>query len=334
LSTSVNFVWSLGACSLLAACTAGTAQDAPDSARQSPTTLSAEATSDVQPSSSSASSTTSATPSADVGAARARMPGTLPKGAFVPPSVGRAGARAPFLVLLHGYGGSGGSFARHFQFPSLAESRGFAFVAPDGRADGRGSRFWNAGDACCDFDRTGYDHVKELAEIVELARTHPLVDPSRVFVVGYSNGGFMAHRLACEVPGIAGIASVAGGASFDASSCKHAPRAVLQIHGDADRIVRFEGGHVLGRSEVPVHLAAPSLMDAWAKRRGCEVAPTAGPKIDLDPAIPGSETEPLGYACAPGVVLFKVAGAEHDVTSHPTAMAQILERLMSAAKAP
>ena len=56
--------------------------------------------------------------------------------------------------------------------------------------------------------------------IDEALRTWP-VDPKRVYIVGHSNGDFMAHRLACEradvVVAIAGLAGA--GIAIDGSGC-------------------------------------------------------------------------------------------------------------------
>jgi predicted esterase len=36
------------------------------------------------------------------------------------------------------------------------------------------------------------------ASVIEGARELAPIAPGRVFVVGHSNGGFMAHRMACD----------------------------------------------------------------------------------------------------------------------------------------
>ena len=62
---------------------------------------------------------------------------------------------APLLVALHGYGADGDDVAsEHWGVSAVANARG-AFVAhPDGTADPSRRRFWNATDACCDFEHT------------------------------------------------------------------------------------------------------------------------------------------------------------------------------------
>ncbi|NUP08721.1 MAG: hypothetical protein HOW73_21955 [Polyangiaceae bacterium] len=315
---------------VLAGCTTSPAHDR--STASAPT--SSAATASAPAIASAPIETSSLTADATARGATVPASGELPAGAVVPDSVAGSNERVPFVLLLHGYGGNGASIARHFGFPALARARKFIYLAPDGVKDSKNARFWNAGEACCDFDHAGPDHVAELGRVIAQARSSRLVDPSRIFVVGYSNGGFMAHRLACDVEGIAGIGSVAGSVSFDPSACKNAPLSIVQVHGDADPVVHFDGGYVLGRTNVARHAGAFEGIRQWAHRLGCDATAARGPKFDLDPAIAGLETEPSTFSCAPGVAFLRVAGGEHDIASEPSSMARVLELVMSGAKGP
>jgi len=270
------------------------------------------------------------TPASSAASAPATASSTQALAGLVIPDVVAAGSgRVPFILLLHGYGGTGQSIAQHFGFGTLASTNRFVFLAPDGVADRNRARFWNAGPACCDFDGRRPDHVRELGAIVAAAREHPKIDPDRVFVVGYSNGGFMAHRLACDVPGIAGIASVAGAAVADPGSCKHVPRRILQVHGDADPAVAYAGGHVLGKTNMSAHPSAADGMRAWARRAGCDEPATQGAPFDLDAKLPGAETVPISSACSAGIEIFRVGGGAHNVAADDTSMKRVLDALMA-----
>jgi len=234
----------------------------------------------------------------------------------------------PFVLVLHGYGGNGASFARYFRLHKLAEKSGFIYVAPDGTPDRHGNRFWNAGAACCDFDHTNTDHVATLGKIIEQARSAPRVDPSRVYVVGYSNGAFMAHRLGCDVAGVRGILSVAGAGVRDTAACAHAPERVIEVHGDVDTAVPFAGGNVLSRNDVEPHAGALETATAWATKKGCTLPASLIGHIDLEEALPGAETERFQFSCAPGVTLLKVAGGTHGLAASEAAIAQLLADLM------
>src|SRR5205085_1985187 len=74
------------------------------------------------------------------------------------------------------------------------------------------------------------------------------VDPRRIFVVGHSNGGFMAYRMACDHSDtVAAIVSVAGAMYDDARKCRAAhPVSVLQVHGPPDNVIPYQGTGING----------------------------------------------------------------------------------------
>src|SRR5439155_599599 len=121
-------------------------------------------------------------------------------------------ARASTTVnLLDAYSKTGAETEAYMQFRPLAESRGFLYCYPDGTKDRWGNPFWNATDGCCDFGSTGVDDVRYLRGLIEETGRQFVVDRKRVYLVGHSNGGFMAYRMDCETSDIiAGIASLAG----------------------------------------------------------------------------------------------------------------------------
>jgi polyhydroxybutyrate depolymerase len=254
--------------------------------------------------------------------------GALPPGSVVPASVAKKDARVPFVLVLHGYTGNGAGFARHFQLSRMAERRGFIYLAPDGEPDSRGNRFWNAGPACCNFEDRAVDHVLMLGELLRQASAATQVDAGRVYVLGYSNGGFMAHRLGCDVAGIRGILSVAGAGVAEAAKCAHAPEIVVQVHGDADAAVPFDGGMVLSRADVAAHRGALDSVTDWARKKGCNAAPTLMGSLDLEASLPDAETERLSFSCAKNVTLLKVKGAGHSLASSEPAIDVLMDELM------
>jgi polyhydroxybutyrate depolymerase len=177
------------------------------------------------------------------------------------PPAGSSGASGPpLLVYLHGYGHPGaGQGAAQDAIQARAEAEGWRFIAPPGFRNEGGALYWPASAACCDIYGDGLDGVERVWDAIRDA------DPTGpVFVVGLSNGGFMAHRMACDaVPGeIAAAVSIAG-----AGTC------AFEIHGRADVVVPFEGGAVWGinMGPAPAAYAAPKL---WAGPWGHEIPPS------------------------------------------------------------
>ena len=143
---------------------------------------------------------------------------------------------APLVIALPGYRQGLALAQRQQQWARQAVVGRFIVVYAQGY-DGS----WNAG-LCCGSAKAGrVDDVGYLDALLTRVRaTHP-VDPRRIFLVGFSNGGMMAHRYACERAGsVAAIASFAG--PLESTSCRPAqPVAALQVQGLADRTVPAAG---------------------------------------------------------------------------------------------
>jgi polyhydroxybutyrate depolymerase len=224
--------------------------------------------------------------------------------------------RRPFLLFLHGLGGSGEQLAQRLELRAFAELRGFSYMAPDGMLDYAGRRFWNASPSCCNFDGLAVDHVAMVRDWILEAVKRPGVDPARVYVVGYSNGGFMAYRAACELGDlIRGIVSIAGAGPNDTATCKPMRAlSVVEIHGDADPIVAFDGGYLFADRSRPKHPSAEKSLLHWAKYDGCSEPFASVRTLDIDPRTPGAETEVFAYpGCGKNhVELWRIHGGDHS----------------------
>lgn len=227
---------------------------------------------------------------------------------------GPDGAR-PLLVFLHGLGGSGEQLVRALDLREHADELGFAFIAPEGHVDYSGRRFWNASASCCNFDELEVDHVAALTGWIDAALKHPRVDARRVYIVGFSNGGFMAYRAACEIaPRLRGIFSIAGAGAGEPAACHPQQQlSVVQIHGDEDAIVSFSGGHLFADSRRPRHPSAEASLKPFAKLDGCSETPRFDRDLDLDPRIAGAETQVTAFPdCGFGAVeLWRIRGGDH-----------------------
>jgi polyhydroxybutyrate depolymerase len=231
---------------------------------------------------------------------------------YVPGSY-RPGEQVPLVVLLHGFRASATMQETYFRMTGESERRGFLYAMPDGTADRDGLRFWNATPACCDRYHTGVDDSDYLSRLLTEVASSYSVDPHRVYLVGHSNGGFMAYRMACDHAGvITAIVSLAGAMTDDPARCRpDRPVSVLQIHGTADATIRFDG-QTEGRSYPSV---ATTLAD-WRRLDGCsDTADTSAPPMDLVSNLPGAETTVTTYhdGCRDGtrVELWSIQDGAH-----------------------
>ena len=222
---------------------------------------------------------------------------------------------APLLLLLHGYGSNGKHHEEYLGLAKLVEAHGLLLASPDGTLDPQGERFWNTGSvACCNFHGSAVDDVKYLRELLAEIRRVYNVDPKRVYVVGHSNGGFMAHRLGCELAGqVSAIVSLAG--AMPVEDCHPGkPVRVLQIHGTRDGGVRYEGGtNILKKGGGP-YLGAVETQSRWAQLNGCKATRSPGAPLDLEAKLPGPETTVSRWdGCPKGgdVTLWTIEGGSH-----------------------
>jgi polyhydroxybutyrate depolymerase len=226
----------------------------------------------------------------------------------VPSHYDRATA-TPLLIMLHGFSASGSLEELYLHFGELAESKTFLYAYPDGLKDPVGLRYWNAMEWCCDFFKSGVDDVAYLRAVIDDMSSKYNVDPKRIFVVGHSNGGFMSHRLGCELSDkLAGLVSLAGAQWNDPTRCRPTqPLAVAEIHGTLDALIGY-GGSVNFPS-------AKQTVDVWANRNRCTgVLTYGGDNLDLDAGLPGAETKVERYTGCPAqapVELWTIQGGSH-----------------------
>lgn len=197
----------------------------------------------------------------------------------------------------------------YFHFTALAESQTFLYAYPNGLQDPVGMRYWNAMEWCCDFFHSGVDDVGYLSAVIDDMSSKFNVDKKRVYVVGHSNGGFMSHRLACELSDkVAGIVSLAGAQWSDPTRCLPTQAVpVVELHGDNDGLINYNGS-----ANYP---SAHETVAVWANRNRCTGALTySGDNLDLDALLPGAETKIERYTGCPAqgpVELWTIQGGSH-----------------------
>jgi polyhydroxybutyrate depolymerase len=238
---------------------------------------------------------------------------------FVPTSY-TSSVPMPLVMLLHGIGTSSSQMESIIKLQPMTEERGFLYVHPDGTKDTAGDPFWNATDGCCNAYDLPVDDSAYLDAVIDEVRASYNVDPKRIYLVGVSNGGFMAYRMACDhADKIAAIVSLAGATFLDATRCRpSAPVSVLEVHGTADEIVPYNGGQLIPGHPFP---STPTTVAEWATYNGCgsDRAPTRL-RLDIAAAVPGDETEVSRFDRCPAggaVELWTVKDATHIVEFTP-----------------
>jgi polyhydroxybutyrate depolymerase len=177
----------------------------------------------------------------------------------------------PVLFILHG--GDGGSprmMSEGTGYNKISDRENFIAVYPSGVDgqwnDGRGKTFRRK-------DNSGIDDVDFIKLVIEKLSIEFPVDAKRVYIMGVSNGGMMAYRLAIELGDrIAAIASVIANLPANLASIKPVrPIPVLVMNGTKDPLIPWEGGpiRILGRKFGEL-LSTQETVDFWVKANGLD----------------------------------------------------------------
>jgi polyhydroxybutyrate depolymerase len=303
---------------------------------------SAEPSPGASASSAAPSTTPSLMPTSSAGSAAGLVVGgDRPVTVHVPRSYPE-GQPAPLLIFLHGYGGTGAQGDDYFGLGTRAKHDGFVYAAPDGTLDSVGNRFWNATEACCDFDSRGVDDVAYLTSVIADIQGELAIDPARIALVGWSNGAFMSYRLACERADlIAAVVGLAGATSVDPGDCAPSePVSVAHIHGTADDTVAFDGGTVFDDPDRP-YPGAEATVKAWATHDGCDATVTAlDARLDLDATLTDdgdraetSVEEWSGCDAGATVQLWTIPNGAHDPSITSAFAASVIRFLADHPKA-
>ena len=99
---------------------------------------------------------------------------------------------SPVVIVLHGIRAIGQSLQYISAFDIDADQWGFLVAYPDATSD------WATGCNCTAADSAGVDDVQFIADLLDKLDADYGINRDSVFVVGYSEGAFMAQKLVCD----------------------------------------------------------------------------------------------------------------------------------------
>jgi len=211
----------------------------------------------------------------------------------------------PLLFCFHGFTSSANVIMLYSGINNLAESEGFIVVYPQGLLFG-GNTHWNVGGFTLGSTVDDVDFIDKLLDDLILNYS---IEESRVYSTGMSNGGFMSFLLACQLSDrFAAVASVTGSMTpqtFDQCNPERTVP-VLQIHGDDDRVVPYNGA-IWTKS-------IDDVMAYWSTHNNCDETSDLFNVNDSNTSD-GSTVEQYvfdnGNQCS-SVVHYKIKGGDHD----------------------
>ncbi len=198
------------------------------------------------------------------------------------PSTYVPGAPVPLVLDFHGYTGTSNAQAGTSGFRAVSDAENFIVAYPQGVGNS-----WNAATFCCgDARAAGLDDVGLAVAIVDAISAEFSIDSERVYATGLSNGGALAHRIACEASEVfAATAPVAFPLGLlPLTTCQPSrPITVAHFHGFGDTVVPYDGTFWAPASQ--------SSFASWAEKNQCEGDPVSdGPCETFTQCADGVET--------------------------------------------
>jgi len=201
-----------------------------------------------------------------------------------------APATLPLVFDLHGSGGTPEDQLEKSGLEALAESEGFALVAPEGI-----DRMWNV-----PADPAKPSDVRFVSELIDEVSALARIDGRRVYATGFSGGGRMVSQLACDLSErIAAIAAI-GGIRFPGPCSEARAMPILAFHGTADDTNPYDGG---GRPYWGT--GVEDALSGWAEHNHC---------AERAERALGSTVVEIRYAgdgCGAEAVLVRIDGFGH-----------------------
>lgn len=239
----------------------------------------------------------------------------------------------PLVIFLHGGTGNMASAQGFTNLNAVSNANGFLAVYPQGYgvvptggyvwADGRGSF----------ADIAGIDDIGFIDKLLDTIIANYNININKIYISGFSNGGFMTQRLACQLnQRFAAMSSL--GCTMDTilfEGCNPTrPIPMLFMLGTADPRVPYNGGQLRGTiSNVPV-VGINTLVDFWKNNNQCIT--TNLPLNVPDSVLPDSSTVTLykftNCSCNSNISFYKIDGGGHtwpgvsipsyEITAGPT----------------
>lgn len=221
-----------------------------------------------------------------------------------------AGKTFPLVISLHGRMGQGISQESLTHMTDVADREGFIVVYPDGFR-----RSWHDARESGPAADHHVDDVAFIDKLIDTFIAEHAADPTRVYITGTSNGGFMTYRIACQLAGKIAAAAPVIALMPDQTpfECKPSrPVPIMITAGDADPLIPYEGGAVTGDDDKGHNMSAQATRAKWAEMNACEGGVDFMQTIDV--VDDGTRIHEMRHSsCAQGseVALFTVEGGGH-----------------------
>ena len=169
----------------------------------------------------------------------------------------------PSLFFFHGAGGDGKDWIdNNPSLEALIDTGEFIGVFPDGY-----ERLWNV------TGETNADDVEFVSLILNSFDPSGIIDLTRIYGVGISNGAGMVNKIAKETDIFQAIAPLLS-QQTESIAATVSPQAVsvFQVNGREDTLVPVDGGNGVADT---VFISAQNSAENWAENSNCNMTPAS-----------------------------------------------------------
>lgn len=238
---------------------------------------------------------------------------------YVPTIYYTQNKKVPLLLGLHGYGDEISNF-KNICLTSIADTANYICVYAEGLPF-FGANAWNSGAGVGVINvNSTIDDVGFLNGLVDTVIKKYMIDTNRMYVFGFSFGGFMTDRLATQnSTRFAAAANVSGlHGNFLAGMVPAKGMPYLKFHGTNDPTIKYDGSQTVGLFP-GFGLSAEKTVKFWVTQNRCDTTPI----IDTMPNLAADGLTFVRYTYKNGrdhsdVVFYKVINGEHKWYGTPT----------------
>ena len=185
------------------------------------------------------------------------------------PAIYNAANPVPLVLTLHGLGDNMTNFSG-IGMNFIADTANFIVICPQALTDAVvGSTAWHSGAGQFGYyPNAAINDVAFMNALIDSTSAQYSINQNRIYSMGFSMGGFMTQRLACELSSrIAAIASMAGTIGTEISSTCNPTRPipVAHFHGTADQTISYTA-NTYGMSVGP-------LINFWTNHNNTDATP-------------------------------------------------------------
>ena len=224
------------------------------------------------------------------------------------------GVALPLVLNFHGTGSTPDQQSRLSEFEALAAKAGFLVASPEARfsRERDGKLTWNV-----DLVQGDVDDVLFVQEMIDEIRKQISVDSKRIYATGFSGGGRMSSRLACDLSELIAAIGPVAGSRYPEDCVPSRPVPVITFHGKNDPVNHYEY-----QSDSPAYwrMGVEDAIGGWVQNNKCAGHPT-------EEHVSTTVTRVSYHGCEGGadIVFYRSEDAGHTWPGSP--LAQMLEEM-------